>query len=115
MALLRFKRIGVYFLEGVLLLLGTILGLSLGLALFDYLNVRDPFPVLTSGLLLGFTFFIYVRRKTSRFRFDYDVIRFLASKQSAIQHPRRANLIRGLLACKKTNDVIVEPEARSLD
>jgi hypothetical protein len=96
MLLLRFKRIGIYFIESVVLLFGAILGLSLGLIFFEYLNVRDPLPVLTSALLLSFILFLYVRRKTSRFKLHYDAIRFLASRQSAIGHPRRAKLIRNV-------------------
>jgi hypothetical protein len=94
MLLLRFKRIGIYFLESVVLLFGAILGLCLGLVFFEYLNVRDPFPVLASALLLSFILFIYVRRKTQHFKLRYDAARFLADRQFALLHPRRAKLVR---------------------
>jgi hypothetical protein len=90
----KFKRILVYFLEFLVLSGGAVLGLYLGFVLFEHFDIRDPFPVLVSAMLLAFVCFIYVLRRTLRFKLEYDAAVFRVYRQTTLQRPGRAKLLR---------------------
>jgi hypothetical protein len=90
------KRISLLALEITVLLVGTVLTVAIAAFLVD---PRFEFLALVTGLVVTAVSLIVVRRKTRRFKIEYDAANWMASRSYRKLHPTQARYLHLLRRC----------------